>query len=253
MKLKDKVALITGAGSGIGRATAILFAKEGSKVVVADCAKESGEQTVEIIKNAGGEASFVYVDVSRADDVQRMIEKTVKYYGKLDVLFNNAGINIPAPITEITEELWDKIININLKGVFLGCKYAIPVMKKQGGGVIINTASIFAFVGFANDSAYCASKGGVYAFTRALALEVAPFNIRVNCICPGTTMTPLVQGVWMRLGEPEERERTTKQQIPLGRLGRPEDIANAALFLASDDSSFMTGAAIIVDGGFTAK
>lgn len=253
MRLKDKVALITGSGSGIGRATAILFAKEGAKVAVADYVRNAGEETVEIIKNAGGEAFFISVDVSNANDVQKMIEETVNHYGKLDILFNNAGINIPAPITETTEELWDKIMNINLKGVFLGCKYAVPVMKKQGGGVIINTASIFAFAGFVNDSAYCASKGGVYAFTRALALEVAPFNIRVNCICPGTTLTPLVQGVWKKLGKPEERASATIQQIPLGRLGKPEDMANAALFLASDESSFVTGAAIIVDGGFTVR
>lgn len=253
MRLKDKVALITGAGSGIGRATAILFAKEGAKVAVADCVKEANEETVKMMKDAGGEGISILADVSNAIEVQKMIEKTVNEYGKLDVLFNNAGINMMVPITETTEELWDKMISINLKGVFLGCKYAVPVMKKQGGGVIINTASIFAYVGCVNDSVYCASKGGVLAFTRALALEVAPFKIRVNCICPGTTLTPLVQRVWEQSGNPEERARSTLQQIPLERFGKPEDMANAALFLASDESSFITGAAIIVDGGFTVR
>jgi NAD(P)-dependent dehydrogenase (short-subunit alcohol dehydrogenase family) len=253
MKLKNKVALITGAGSGIGRATAILFAKEGAKVVVADIVKEAAEETVKLIKEAGGDAIFAIADVTKASDVQKMIETAMNYYGRLDILVNNAGVNIMAPISETSEELWDKIININLKGVFLGCKYAAPVMIKQGGGVIINTASTFAFVGALNFSAYCASKGGVAAFTRALALELAPYKIRVNCICPGTIETPLVKQIWEKSGKPEEMRESRLKLHPIGRLGKPEDVANAALFLASDDSSFITGTALFVDGGYTAQ
>jgi len=253
MKLKNKVALITGAGSGIGRATAILFAKEGAKVVVADIAKEAAEETVKLIKEAGGDAIFALADVTKASDVQKMIETAVNHYGRIDILFNNAGVNIMAPISETSEELWDKIISINLKGVFLGCKYAAPVMIKQGGGVIINTASTFAFVGALNFSAYCASKGGVAAFTRALALELAPYKIRVNCICPGTIETPLVRQIWEKSGKPEEMRESRLKLHPIGRLGKPEDVANAALFLASDDSSFITGTALFVDGGYTAQ
>jgi NAD(P)-dependent dehydrogenase (short-subunit alcohol dehydrogenase family) len=253
MKLKNKVALITGAGSGIGRETAILFAKEGAKVVVADIVKEAAEETVKLIKEAEGEVIFVLADVTKAIDVQKMIETAVNHYGRLDILFNNAGVNIMAPISETSEELWDKIININLKGVFLGCKYAAPVMIKQGGGVIINTASTFAFVGALNFSAYCASKGGVAAFTRALALELAPYKIRVNCICPGTIETPLVRKIWEKSGKPEEMRESRLKLHPIGRLGKPEDVANAALFLASDDSSFITGTALFVDGGYTAQ
>lgn len=253
MRLKDKVALITGAGSGIGRASAILFAKEGAKVAVVDLVKEAGEETVKIIKDSGGEAIFIQADVTKANDVQKMIETTAKHYGRLDILFNNAGVNIMAPITETSEELWDKIININLKGVFLGCKYAVPIMKKQQGGVIINTASTFAWVGALNFSAYCASKGGVLAFTKALALELAPYKIRVNCVCPGTIETPLVRQIWEKSGKPEEMRESRLKLHPIGRLGKPEDVANAALFLASDESSFITGTALFVDGGYTAQ
>lgn len=253
MRLKDKVSLITGAGSGIGRATAILFAKEGAKVVVADLVTESGEETVKLIRDAGGDSVFVKVNVTKAEDVQKMIETTVNHYEKLDILFNNAGVNIMAPILETSEELWDRIININLKGVFLGCKYAVPIMIKQGGGVIINTASTFAFVGANNFSAYCASKGGVLALTRALALELAPHKIRVNCICPGTIETPLVRQIWEKSGRPEEMRESRLRLHPIGRLGKPEDVANAALFLASEESSFVTGTALFVDGGYTAQ
>ncbi|MEM0356929.1 MAG: SDR family oxidoreductase [Candidatus Bathyarchaeia archaeon] len=253
MRLKNKIALITGAGSGIGQASATLFAKEGAKVAVVDLVKEAGEETVKMIKDSGGDAIFIQADVTKAGDVQKMIETTVNRYGRLDILFNNAGVNIMAPITETSEELWDKIININLKGVFLGCKYAVPVMVKQQGGVIINTASTFAWVGALNFSAYCASKGGVLAFTRALALELAPYKIRVNCICPGTIETPLVRQIWEKSGKPEEMRESRLKLHPIGRLGKPEDVANAALFLASDEASFITGTALFVDGGYTAQ
>jgi len=253
MRLKDKVALITGAGSGIGRATAILFAKEGAKVVVVCRTSSTGEETVKIIRNYGGEAVFVRGDVSNAYDAEKMIISATDKYGKLDILFNNAGINLKAPITEIEENEWDQIVNINLKGVFLGCKYAIPIMVKHGGGVIINTASVFGFVGAPNYSAYCASKGGVIALTKALALELAPYNIRVNCICPGITETPMVQKIWMASGKPDKVRESRIKMHPLGRLGKPDDVAYAALYLASDESSFVTGSAIFVDGGYAAQ
>lgn len=253
MRLQNKVALITGSGSGIGRATATLFAKEGAKVVVVDLAKEMGEETVEIIRKNGGEALFMHADVSKSDDVKRIFEKTTQEHGKLDILFNNAGINLRAPLSEMTEEQWDRMITVNLKSVFLGCKYVIPIMTKQGGGVIINAASTFAFVGLVWFSAYCASKGGVAAFTKAIALEAAPQKIRVNCICPGTTETPMIRKL---LGNADEFEKFRKSRLsmhPLGRIGKPEDIANAALYLASDDASFLTGTALFVDGGYTAQ
>lgn len=251
-KLKDKVAVITGAGSGIGRATAILFAKEGAKVVVVDCDRDSGEETVKIIKESGGEAIFVYADVSKSLDVQKMVESVVSKYGAIDILFNNAGINVALPITELTEEIWDNIINVNLKGVFLCCKYVIPVMKRQGSGVIINMGSTSALIGVAYFGAYTASKGGVLALTRTIALEVAPFNIRVNCICPGMVETPLSKRTWERMGISEEKRGERAKLVPLGRVGKPEEIARVALFLASEGSSYMTGANIVVDGGWTA-
>ena len=172
-------------------------------------------------------------------------------YGRLDILLNNAGVNIMSPITETSEKLWDKIVNINSKGVFLGCKYAVPIMKKQQGGVIINTTSTFAWVGALNFSAYCASKGGVLAFTKALALELAPYKIRANCICPETIETSLVRQIWKKSGKPEEMRKSRLKIHPIGRLGKPEDVANAALFLASE-SSFITRTALFVDGGYTA-
>jgi NAD(P)-dependent dehydrogenase (short-subunit alcohol dehydrogenase family) len=180
------------------------------------------------------------------------MESTVERYKKLDVLHNNAGTLFRRAITETNKEEWEYVIDVNLKGVFLCCKYAIPIMKKQGGGSIINTASTFAFVGASEYSAYCASKGGVVALTRAIALEVAPYNIRVNCICPGTIMTSQVERVWEATGKPEEMRKIRLGMHPIGRLGRPEDVAYAALYLASDESSFITGSALFVDGGYTA-
>jgi len=254
-KLDGRVALITGAGSGIGRATALLFAEEGAKIAVADCASEGGQETVELIKAAGGQAIFVAADVSKAVDVEMMVNITMDTFGRLDILFNNAGVGgLMIPTWDTTEEAWDSVIDINLKGVFLGSKYALPVMISQGGGVIINTASITAIVGAPGLPAYCASKGGVAQLTKTIALESAKHNIRVNCICPGMIQTAMSDSPF--LADAADRQAHIQaflETIPLGRLGRPEDIAKTALFLASDDSSYMTGAALVVDGGRTAR
>jgi NAD(P)-dependent dehydrogenase (short-subunit alcohol dehydrogenase family) len=248
-RLKDKVAIITGGGSGIGRATCLLFAREGAKVVVADYIAEGGNETVRQIAAAGGQAVFVQADVSKSADVQNLIGAAVRNYGRVDILFNNAGIEGPsAKLANLKEEDWDRVIAIDLTSVYLGMKYVIPEMIKQGGGVILSTASVAGLVGFQGSGAYAAAKAGVINLTRLAALEYADKNIRVNCICPGVIETPMVERVMG--GRP--RERVVRSE-PIGRLGRPEDIANAALFLASDESSFATGAPFIIDGGYVAR
>ena len=251
MQLEGKVALITGAASGIGRQSALLFAGEGAKVVVADIKDDAGEETVQMIRDAGGEAAFVHADVSKAADVQHMIAFAEERFGKLNVLFNNAGIFHPRDVSVVDteEEVWDLVININLKGVFLGCKYGIPALLRAGGGSIINTASFVALMGAAvSQIAYTASKGGVLALTREIAVEFARQNIRANALCPGPVQTPLLAEL---LSDPAKRQRRLVH-IPMGRFARAEEIARAALFLASDASSYMTGAALVVDGGITA-
>jgi len=248
-RLKDKVAIITGGGSGIGRATCLLFAREGAKVVVADYIAEGGNETVRQISAADGQAVFVQADVSKSADVQDMIGAAVRNYGRVDILFNNAGIEGPSTkLANLKEEDWDRVIAIDLTSVYLGMKYVIPEMIKQGGGVILSTASVAGLVGFQGSGAYAAAKAGVINLTRLAALEYADKNIRVNCICPGVIETPMVERVMG--GRP--RERVVRSE-PIGRLGRPEDIANAALFLASDESSFATGAPFIIDGGYVAR
>jgi|SRR5581483_6804016 len=248
-RLKNKVAIVTGGGSGIGRATCLLFAREGARVVVADYVVEGGNETVRQISAANGQAVFVQTDVSKSADVQNMIGATIRNYGRVDILFNNAGIEGPAAkLANVKEEDWDRVIAIDLTSVYLGMKYVIPEMIKQGGGVILSTASVAGLVGFQGSGAYAAAKAGVINLTRLAALEYADKNIRVNCICPGVIETPMVERVLG--GRPRERVVRTE---PIGRLGRPEDIANAALFLASDESSFATGAPFIIDGGYVAR
>ncbi len=243
-KLDGKVALITGAGSGIGRATAVLFAQEGAKITVADHVAEGGEETVRLIKNYGGEAVFIEADVRKSVDVQRMIQSVVDTFGKLDILHNNAGVNTICLLAEAEEEEWDLVLDTNLKGTFLGTRYALPVMLEHGGGVIINTASIMGFNAQANVSPYCVSKAAIIMLTKATSAEYAKQNIRANCICPGFIDTAMTQP-WESVVDIEKS--------PPGKYGRPEDVANAALYLASDDAGYVTGSAIIVDGGYAAE
>ena len=252
MRLGDKVAIVTGAGSGIGRITANLFATEGAKVVVADVEPSSGRKTVEETSKNGGTAVQVVVDVSKADEVRRMTKTCITNFGKLDVLFNNAGIEGPkGSVWKMREDDWNRVMGVNLKSVFLGCKYAIRHMKRTKGS-IINTASELGLVGSTSRPAYSASKGGIIALTRSLALQCAPYGIRVNCICPGATETPLlIRFVGER--QKERRLRKVTREIPLRRLGKPIDIAYAALYLASEESSFVTGSVLVVDGGSTAQ
>jgi len=250
MRLKDKVALITGAGSGIGRESALLFAREGAKILIVDLKEELGKQTVEEIKKANGEASFFHADVSNAREVQAMIQHAEDKFGKLNVLFNNAGIfpDKDGSVLETEEDVWDLVMQVNLKGVFLGCKYGIPALQRAGGGSIINTASFVALMGAATSQiAYTASKGGVLAMSREIAVEFARQNIRVNALCPGPVETPLLQEL---LSDPEKRQRRLVH-IPPGRFAQATDIAQAALFLASDESSYINGTAFSVDGGIT--
>lgn len=247
MLLKDKVAIVTGAASGFGRDTSLLFAKEGAKVIAVDFNEEGAAKTVERIKAAGGEAISITADVSSNEDVRNFIEKAVQTYGKIDILFNNAGIYIPGKAEEVSEGDWDKVISINLKSVYLGSKYAIPYMKKNGGGVIISTASAAGIIGFPEAVAYAASKGGVVSLTKAMAVDYAKENIRVNCICPGTGETGLTKEVL----ENKQLREMFLAPIPMGRFAQPQDVAKAALFLASDLSAYLTGVALPVDGGWT--
>jgi len=251
-RLDGKVAIVTGGGSGMGEATSILFAKEGAKVVVADWVAEGGARVVKAIKAAGGEATFVKVDVSKAADAKKMIKTAVSIYSKLDILFNNAGIqgSYDIKVADFEEELADKIIAVNFKGVFLGTKYAIPEMIKVGGGSIIHTASICAFSGVQGCSIYNATKGAVVAFSQSVATEYAKVGIRSNTINPSPAHTPLHTkfsvdnpALW------KEIEKT----IPVGRFCEPDDVAYAALFLASDESKFITGANLMVDGGWRVR
>jgi NAD(P)-dependent dehydrogenase (short-subunit alcohol dehydrogenase family) len=251
MRLPNKVALITGAGSGIGREAALLFAKESAKVIVVDINSVAGQETVSLIKAAGGEAAFTATDVSKAAEARAMIAFAEKTFGKLNVLFNNAGIfpDKDGSVLETDEEVWDLVMNVNLKGVFFGCKFGIPALLRAGGGSIINTASFVALMGAATSQiAYTASKGGVLAMTREMAVEFARKNIRLNAICPGPVETPLLAQL---LSDPARRQRRMVH-IPMGRLARATEVAQAALFLASDESAYVNGATFTVDGGITA-
>lgn len=251
MRLKDKVALITGGSSGIGRETSILFAQEGCAVVVADVNDAAGQETVALIEAAGGRAVYVRADVSKAADCQNMVAVAEQTFGKLNVVFNNAGIMHSDDDNAVTteESVWDLTMNINVKGVFFGCKYAIPALQRAGGGSIINTASFVALLGAATPQiAYTASKGAVLSMSRELAVIHARQNIRVNALCPGPLRTELL----MSFLNTEAKKQRRLVHVPMGRFGEAKEIAYAALYLASDESSYVTGTEFVVDGGITA-
>lgn len=251
MRLADKVALITGAGSGIGRESALIFAREGAAIVVVDVNDKGGNETVELVRLAGGSAGYVHADVSKASDCEAMVDFAEKEYGKLNVLFNNAGIMHHSDDNAMTteESIWNLTMDINAKGVFLGCKFGIPALIRAGGGSVINTASFVARLGAATPQiAYTASKGAVLSMTRELAIIHARQNIRVNALCPGPLRTDLL----MSYLNTDEKKQRRLVHIPVGRFGEAREIAQAALFLASDESSYITGTDFLVDGGITA-
>ena len=249
MRLQDKVAIITGSGSGIGRATALLFAREGATVMSMDIIGETAEATARDIKDAGGKADYVQGDVAIDADVERMVKTTVERFGRVDILVNNAGILAVMRIPQVSEDVWDRIIDVNLKGVFLGCKHVIPQMMEQGGGAIVNVSSVAGVRGEANFSAYSASKGGVALITRTLAVEYARFNIRVNCVCPGLIKTPMFDRQLALIGDQEKALERMKRTIPRRQIGEADEVARGILFLASDEASLVMGAALPMDGG----
>lgn len=253
MRFTGKSVLVTGGGSGIGLATALAFAREGARVAVADVSADRGQAAVAAAEAQGTEFVFLRGDVSRESDAAALVSGTVDAFGRLNILFNNAGILIEAPIHEMSEADWDRILDVNLKGSFLVAKHAVRAMLPKGGGVIVNTASVNALVGDPDEAAYCASKAGVGLLTKSMALAYAKDHIRVNAVCPGWVDTPLFKLEADNRSLPlEEYRRFASAQHPIGRIGRPEEIANVVLFLASDESSYMTGALVVADGGYTA-
>lgn len=252
MRLNGKVALITGGTEGIGRACAELFLREGARVAITGRSEEKGRTAVESLSGLG-EVLFVQGDVSRAEDARRMVEATVERFGGLHVLFNNAGVYIEKLAEDMSEEEWDLLMGVNLKGAFMVTKYAVPHMRRQGGGVIVNNSSDAGLIGNRSCPAYCASKGGVTVMTKAMALDYAKCGIRVNCINPGTIDTPMLGREVQASGDPEAYMLRTVAESPMGRIGRAEEVARAVLFLASGESSFVTGACLSVDGGSTAQ
>ncbi len=251
MRLQDKVSIITGAGSGMGRTAALLFAAQGAKVVVAEFSEAAGAETVRLVREAGGEASFVRADVSKEADAKAMVDHAVSTYGRLDVLYNNAGVMPEADhsVTDTEVAVWDQVMAVNVRGVFLGCKYAIPQMVAGGGGSIINIASFVALLGCSvPQDAYTASKGALLALTRSLAVQFGPKGIRTNAICPGPIETPLLMD-WLLKDEAAKQLRLARN--PTGRFGKPEEIVYMAVYLASDESRFTNGAQLVVDGGIS--
>ena len=249
MQLTGKVALITGGASGIGRATALLFAHEGAAIALADVNADTGQRVANEIVQSGGRALFEGIDVTRAADCQRLVERAICEFGRIDILFNNAGIIRRATVLDLSEDDWDRVMAVNVKSIYLLSREVIPHMRKAGGGTIVNTASGWGLTGGARAAVYCASKGAVVLLTKAMAVDHGPQKIRVNCICPGDTDTGMLLEEARQLGEESGRFFAESAKRPLGRVGTPEEIAQAALYLASDASSFVTGTALVVDGG----
>lgn len=253
MRLREKTAIITGAGSGIGREAAILFAAEGAKVLVADRDLAAADRVAAEIKNNGRVAIPHAVDVTRETEVEAMIAACLTHFGRLDILVNNAGYGFAGTVVNTSEADWDALMAVNVKGVFFGCKHAIPVMEKQGGGAIVNTASTVSVVGITDRAAYVASKGAVAALTRAAALDHVHSNIRVNCVAPGTIESPYFTEIFRKSNDAAQLRRSLEERQAMNRLGQPIEIARAMLFLASDESSFCTGSMLTADGGWTAR
>ena len=253
MKLDKKIAIVTGGGSGIGREACKLFAQEGAYVSVVDRDEASAHRVADEINKEGGKADAMRVDVAKSVDIQKMINAVVTTYGRLDILVNNAGYGIAGTVIDTSEEDWNALMAVNVNGVYLGCKYAIPVMEKQGGGVIINTSSTVSRVGITNRAAYVASKGAVGALTRAMALDHVGSNIRINAVGPGTIESPYFDEIFAKAADPKALRQGLESRQPMNRLGKPIEIARAILFLAGDDASFCTGTTLFVDGGWTAR
>ena len=251
MRLQDKVTIITGAGGGMGRVAAQMFAAEGARVIVAEFNEAAGEETATLVRDAGGEATYVKVDVSKESDAKAMVDQAVATYGRVDCLYNNAGIMPEADhsVTDTDVATWDAVMAVNVRGVFLGCKFAVPAMVASGGGSIINIASFVAILGCSvPQDAYTASKGAVLALTRSLAVQFGPHGIRTNAICPGPVETPLLLD-WLVKDEAAKRLRLARN--PTGRFGKPEEIVHMAMYLASDESRWTNGASLVVDGGIS--
>jgi NAD(P)-dependent dehydrogenase (short-subunit alcohol dehydrogenase family) len=248
-RLSGKVAVITGAASGIGRVTALLFSGEGASIVMADVNADAGKRVEDEITQSGGRAFFEAIDVTSAAECRRLVDHAIREFGRIDILFNNAGIIRRATVLDLPEAEWDRVMDVNVKSIYLLSREVIPHMWKAGGGTIINTASGWGLTGGAKAAVYCASKGAVVLLTKAMAIDHGPQNIRVNCVCPGDTDTGMLRDEARQLGEDSSRFLAESARRPLGRVGTPEEIAQAALYLASDASSFVTGTALVVDGG----
>lgn len=251
MKLKDQVAIITGAGAGIGRASALLFAEEGARVAVVDLDPRSAAEVADEIEAKGQTVKWFATDMSRTDDVSRLITSVVELWGRIDILFNNAGIVPHGKIHQTTEEEWDRAMAVNVKSIYLTCHAVIPLFKKQGGGSILNTSSATVLRNVVDRAAYTASKGAVLALTRSMAMDYVGENIRVNALCPGTIDTPSLRSRLAAHADPEEARKRFVARQPIGRLGTAEEVARAALYLVSPEASFITGTALSIDGGFT--